>query len=660
MNETRLLRRIDELAAGLPAELVLRLFWIRLASRSFQPGMLQLSLFDERETTPWDIVLQGQTGSFDTAIGLALFKMGFDVSEDAFAPISQEDEKKLPELLWLLSQMEVPEGPVLDAPAYQAFVQKNPSVSAGGFVMPRELAQLLAQLVQVRDGKVCDPCCTSGALLAAAARESKRHGARTTLYGQVPAEKALDFVRPELRLCNLRAALSAASENALIEDALPYKRYDFILTNPPFNLFDKTGHWWNDMDPRWKYSVPPRGRANFAWLQHVLYHLEPKGRAAVLMPNGTLTSGLHAEASIRSGLVADGHVEAIITFPKKLFSGTEAAFCLWLLRKEPGEDVLFLDAARLLPEIHGKLLPEHVDFITERCLRHRLSEPIEKGTACAVASLDEIKQQQFVLSPNLYLKSLQPLRIRSSMTDFQTRLRQAKTMGLAKETKDALARCMSIAPASDWKREKLPNVYEITNGISKGREAFGEGVPILETRAVVANAFVPEALERIVDVSPKELDTYAVKAGDLFLNRTSETPEALACVCAAVKDRPAVFSGFLKRLRPRQEKQLDVRYAAAFFRSDLYRKQIADLTTVYTTRMSLNNQTLSNVDVYYPDFGAQRRIGEAFHALARELARVRKQEDTTLQAFLQELMDTLAEQLISGPASQAFSGKDDA
>jgi type I restriction enzyme M protein len=91
-------------------------------------------------------------------------------------------------------------------------------------------------------------------------------------------------------------------------------QFDVILANPPFNLRDwgprETG------DPRWRYGLPPRTNANFAWLQHIVSCLTQNGRAAVIMPNGA--SVTRSDRDIRAAMTDDGVVEAVISLPSRL------------------------------------------------------------------------------------------------------------------------------------------------------------------------------------------------------------------------------------------------------------------------------------------------------------------------------------------------------
>ena len=126
------------------------------------------------------------------------------------------------------------------------------------------------------------------------------------------------------------------------------KKMDFIMANPPFNISD----WWSESladDPRWAYGTPPKGNANFAWLQHMIYHLSPNGKMALLLANGSMSSQTNNEGEIRKGIINANLVECMVALPGQLFTNTQIPACIWFLnrnKKRKGE-VLFIDARQI-------------------------------------------------------------------------------------------------------------------------------------------------------------------------------------------------------------------------------------------------------------------------------------------------------------------------
>jgi type I restriction enzyme M protein len=147
------------------------------------------------------------------------------------------------------------------------------------------------------------------------------------------------------------------SKNAdtLLDDQHPDLRADFVMANPPFNMKE----WWSaklENDVRWKYGTPPQGNANFAWMQHMIHHLAPKGSMALLLANGSMSSNTNNEGEIRRNLIEADLVECMVALPGQLFTNTQIPACIWFLTKDKSGgngkahrkgEVLFIDARKI-------------------------------------------------------------------------------------------------------------------------------------------------------------------------------------------------------------------------------------------------------------------------------------------------------------------------
>jgi type I restriction enzyme M protein len=207
----------------------------------------------------------------------------------------------------------------------------------GIFLTPDCVAQLLAVMLLPYGGIIYDPCCGTGTMFVHAInfiRKNRNCTRGVYFYGQ---ESNLVLSR----LCRLNLTLRGFDnsrihwnrEGSLLEDAFPDVKADFILTNPPFNQKNWGGKKLKN-DPRWIFGKPPDGNGNFAWIQHVAFHLVPGGRAGILLPNGSLSSSYFAESRIRQKLVDLGIVEYIIGLPDRLFLNTSISACIWGLSRQ--------------------------------------------------------------------------------------------------------------------------------------------------------------------------------------------------------------------------------------------------------------------------------------------------------------------------------------
>ena len=163
---------------------------------------------------------------------------------------------------------------------------------------------------------------------------------------------------------------SFETEGSFLKDAHPDLKADFILANPPFNQ-KEWGHDVLQEDGRWKYGIPPAGNANFAWMQHMLYHLAPNGVMATVLANGSLSSNTSGEGEIRKAIVKADLVDCIVALPKQLFYNTGIPATIWILRR--GKQVrrgetLFIDASEMgfmKDRVHREFVPEDIEAIEQ-------------------------------------------------------------------------------------------------------------------------------------------------------------------------------------------------------------------------------------------------------------------------------------------------------
>ena len=211
--------------------------------------------------------------------------------------------------------------------------------------------------------------------------------------------------------------------DTFVRNQHPDLRADFILANPPFNVSD----WWHgslEGDPRWVYGDPPHGNANYAWLQHMLHHLKPTGRAGIVLANGSMSSSQNSEGQIRAAMVEADVVEVMIALPGQLFFNTQIPACLWFLAKQKQRkgEVLFIDARKLasmISRVQGELTDEVIDRIAATVAAWRgelLPLPLGEGGGegspatyqdipgfCRSVPLAEIAQHGHVLTPGRYV-----------------------------------------------------------------------------------------------------------------------------------------------------------------------------------------------------------------------------------------------------------------
>ncbi|MEU4161496.1 type I restriction-modification system subunit M [Actinoplanes sp. NPDC026670] len=279
---------------------------------------------------------------------------------------------------------------------------------AGEFYTPASVVKLLVAMLQPDHGRVYDPCCGSGGMFVQAGRRN-----RITVFGQEANERTWRLAKMNLAIHGLDPhGLGDRWADTFTDDRHPGLRADFVLANPPFNMSD-----WprREDDPRWRHGLPPRGNANYAWLQHIIAKLGPRGRAGVVLANGSMSSRLAGEGGIRRAIVEDDLVECMVALPPNLFRTTAIPACVWFLARDKGErrgQVLFIDARGLgtmTSRTERVLTGADIEriagtFDAWRNPTIKTTMPYEDTPGfCHAADLDEIRQRDHALSPGRYV-----------------------------------------------------------------------------------------------------------------------------------------------------------------------------------------------------------------------------------------------------------------
>ncbi len=222
----------------------------------------------------------------------------------------------------------------------------------GQFYTPASIVKTLVAILSPHLGRVYDPCCGSGGMFVQSERFIEAHGGKRddiSIYGQEANPTTWRLAAMNLAIRGIDFNLGREPADTFVLNQHKDLRADFILANPPFNISD----WWHASltgDARWHYGDPPAGNANYAWLQHMLHHLKPTGRAGIVLANGSMSSSQNSEGQIRAAMVEADVVEVMIALPGQLFFNTQIPACLWFLVKKKTHrqgEVLFIDARKL-------------------------------------------------------------------------------------------------------------------------------------------------------------------------------------------------------------------------------------------------------------------------------------------------------------------------
>lgn len=298
------------------------------------------------------------------------------------------------------------------------FAGKESGKEAGAFYTPRWVVRTLVEMLEPYSGRVYDPAAGSGGMFVESQKFVEAHGGNRSdisVYGQEFTDTTWKLAKMNLALRGIEADFGPKSADSFTEDLHPDLRADYIIANPPFNVSD----WWDaklENDPRWKYGVPPQGNANFAWVQHFIHHLSPRGTAGFVLANGSLSSKTGGEGEIRRKLVEADLVDCIVALPEKLFFNTGIPVALWFVSKdrhgnghrEREGEVLFIDARKLGSMVSRKLRElTEVDIAqiagTYHSWRNHDGGYEDVPGFAKAASLEEIAKHDFVLTPGRYV-----------------------------------------------------------------------------------------------------------------------------------------------------------------------------------------------------------------------------------------------------------------
>ena len=370
---------------------------------------------------------------------------------------------------------------------YEYFLGKFAATEGKGggeFYTPKCVVTLLTEMLEPFQGKIYDPCCGSAGMFVQSVKFVESHQGKSrdiALYGQELTATTYKLAKMNLAIRGLSANLGERPADTFFSDQHPDLKADYILANPPFNLKD----WRNDAeltkDPRFAgYRTPPTGNANYGWILHMLSKLSANGTAGFVLANGSMSSNTSGEGEIRAQMIENDLIDCMIALPGQLFFTTQIPVCLWFMTKSKASDpakgyrnrrgeTLFIDARNLGTMINRtikELTSDDIATIADtyhawRSTPEELAERIKRGDSklaqyedqagfCKVATIAEIKANDYVLTPGRYV-------------------------GAAEQEDDGVAFETKMRELSKTLFAQMKQAEELDNTIRQNLEALGYG-----------------------------------------------------------------------------------------------------------------------------------------------------------------------------------------
>ncbi|HEX6904863.1 MAG TPA: N-6 DNA methylase [Thermoanaerobaculia bacterium] len=313
--------------------------------------------------------------------------------------------------------------------------------SGGEFFTPQCVVKLLVEMIEPLRGRVFDPCCGSGGMFVSSERFVLAHGGRKSdisIYGQESNHTTWRLAKMNLAIRGIDANLGPQNADSFHHDLHQDLKADFVLANPPFNDSDWGGERLRE-DKRWEYGTPPAGNANYAWIQHFVHHLSPKGIAGFVMANGSLSSNQSGEGEIRKNLIERDLVDCIVALPGQLFYTTGIPVCLWFLTRDKRNhrfrdrrgETLFIDARKMgvmIDRTHRDLTEAEIAEIAKTYHAWRGEKEAgkyeDRAGFCKAAKTEEVRDHGHVLTPGRYVGAAE---VEKEGEPFEVRIRRLAT-----------------------------------------------------------------------------------------------------------------------------------------------------------------------------------------------------------------------------------------
>lgn len=317
---------------------------------------------------------------------------------DIFTNINMHDESEEKDLL---------------GRAYEYFIEQfaaQEGKGGGEFYTPTSIVKTIVEVLRPYEGRVYDPACGSGGMFVQSAKFVQKHSGNIndlSIYGEESNPDTWKMAKMNMAIRGLEADFGPHQANTFLNDVHPTLKANYVMANPPFNVSD----WWDESlqdDVRWKFGVPPKSNANYAWMQHMISHLALGGKIGLVLANGSLSTTQSGEGKIRQRIIEADLIEGIVALPANLFYSITIPACIWFIsrdKRQAGKTV-FIDARKmgtLVDRKHRDFSDEEISKIATTFKQFQDGELEDIKGFCAVVETENIAKQDYILTPGRYV-----------------------------------------------------------------------------------------------------------------------------------------------------------------------------------------------------------------------------------------------------------------
>ena len=458
-----------------------------------------------------------------------------------------------------------------------------------------------------------------------------------TIYGQEKNPTTWKLAKMNLAIRGINnEGLGKFADDTFHNDLHKDLKADFVLANPPFNISD----WGQEKlvdDIRWEYGIPPKGNANFAWVQHMVSKLSMNGKAAVILANGSM-SATGDEGKIRKEIIKKDLVECIISMPEKLFYTVSIPCSIWIINrnKKMKNKVLFIEADKLGHMISKKIRELSEEDIMKITSTYRKFAKdglvIDELNFAKAVELYEIEKNNYILTPGRYIsksKKEETIDIENMINNINENINNRLTTSIMSNLYKEWFIDKNYDDKSydnkNWNKVKLKDVIIKAN---TGADAIRKA-PIVDENTGIKCIRIGDLTNQrtyddwgFCDINEENFRRYKLNIGDIIVGRTS----AIGINRLILDDRPAVYNNGLIRISINKDEAY-AKFIYIVLNTTDYFEYIDRIKKETSTRENMKLDYLLDYSFILPDIQVQKEFVKIYEEIEKYISGLVNYED---------------------------------